>query len=370
MMQNEKETEKCCDDDISNKPQISVILLIGLPASGKSTLARELKERFNQDDVTSNDRHTSEREEKDDETISRFIHIEYDDLEDFLLSSVDMEINGTSSNCNKNENRQRDAWNQARQHAMERMEQEIQKISKRGELSPSSACSTNTSSNISNRTVILMDDNFHFRGMRKKIHRLLLSYRPISFGIIYLATPVKVCLERNRNRLGRRQIHSDIIFKMSTLFETPRAAWEVCSTKTVVNYKSAEDDTKFDDIVKFIEFCPNIVELPPDAATKYDLGQQAADRAKTRLNRMHNLDKLLRCYVGRVAKFDKTFAKKANLARKKVIEEFKAGRSDNSCVTDAFLNFILPLDASLMNETGSISHSSIRSQLREVLDSS
>lgn len=369
-MPNDRHTEESCDnDDALNNPRISVILFAGLPASGKSTLVRKLMKRFNEDDRTSNDPHTAERA-KDCEAIYRSIHIEYDNLEDSLLSSVDIEKNDIYGNGDEIGNRRRDAWNQARQHATELMQQEIQKIIAGGEFSTSS---TNVSPMVSNETIILMDDNFHLRGMRKQIHRLLLSYRPIRFGILYLETPLDICLERNRKRLGRRQIPSYIIGKMSTSFEPPRVAWEVCSTKTIVNYDSSEDDcvviqTKFEEIVKFIENCPNIVELPSDDAAEIDVEQQAVDRAKTRESQIHSLDKLLRSYVGRVAKFDKTFAKKANSARKAVMEEFKAGRVDNECIGDAFLELVVPIGSPSITEADFDAHSTIRSQLREVLD--
>jgi tRNA uridine 5-carbamoylmethylation protein Kti12 len=368
IMPNERHTEGSCDnDDVLNNPRISVILLAGLPASGKSTLVRKLMERFDEDDrATSNDPHTVERANDDDAIYKfKFIHIEYDNLEDGLLSSVDIERIGRDGNGNEIGNRRRDAWNQARQHAVEQMEQEIQKIIAMGE---SSAPTSNTSTIATEETVILMDDNFHLRGMRKQIHRLLLNYRPIRFGILYLETSLDICLERNCKRSGRRQVPSDIIVKMSTSFEPPRVAWEVCSTKTVANYDSSEDDcVKFEEIVKFIQDCPNIVELPSDDDV-IDVELQAADRTKTRESQIHSLDKLLRSYVGRVAKFDKTFAKKANSARKTVMEEFKAGRIDNECIADAFLEHVVPADSPSITEADSDAHSTIRSQLREVLD--
>lgn len=369
IMPNERHTEKSCDNDALNNPRISVILLAGLPASGKSTLVRKLMKRFKEDDRTSNDPHTAMRA-KGDDAIYRFIHIEYDNLEDGLLSSLDIERIDRDGNGNEIGNRRRDAWNEARQHAVEQMEQEIEIIFARGEFP---APSTTASPIIRNETVILMDDNFHLRGMRKQIHRLLLNYLPIRFGILYLETPLDICLERNRRRSGRRQIPSEIIVKMSTSFEPPRVAWEVCSTKTVVNYDSSENDcvvnqTKFEEIVKFIQDCPNIVELPSDDDDDIDVKQQAADRAKTRESQIHSLDKLLRSYVGRVAKFDKTFAKKANSARKTVMEEFKAGRISNECVGVAFLELVVPTDSPSITEADSDSHSTIRSQLREVLD--
>ena len=358
--------------DLSNyekfeKPQITVILLSGLPASGKSTLARKLEKRFNVDDACGNDG-DSEEISKGNESSRTLIHIEYDDIEDSLLSSGALGRNGRDGNFD--ELTRQNAWNQARQHAVYRMEKQIQKIKARGNFISPPVLRTGKPLIKKSDTIILMDDNFHLRGMRKKIHRLLLNYRPIRFGILYLETPVDVCLERNRKRLGKRQIPSDIILKMSSNFEPPRAKWELSSAKRIVNYEITEDDiifeSEFEEIVKFIEDCPTIVSFLSDDFGKMNVGNQEADRAKTLENQTHVLDQLLRSYVGRVASFNKTFAKKANLARKRVMEEFKTSRIDEGCVREAFLDFLLPIK----NEHDSLEQSMIRSQLREILQPS
>ena len=72
------------NDDETDNSRISVVVLAGLPASGKSTLARKLEQRFN--------RHKNNVETLEhDEEIRRLIHIEYDGLEDNLMSSIGME---------------------------------------------------------------------------------------------------------------------------------------------------------------------------------------------------------------------------------------------------------------------------------------
>mmetsp|Transcript_20177 Transcript_20177/g.50211 ORF Transcript_20177/g.50211 Transcript_20177/m.50211 type:complete len:320 (+) Transcript_20177:102-1061(+) len=313
------------DDSAPEHPQISVVLLAGLPASGKSTLARKLKKRFNPDDDSNNNQ----------ENIARLIHIEYDDLEDGLLSSPDSEEDDIHGNDDDEiETRRRDAWNQARQRAVEKMEEEIQNIK-------DTPCTNNR--------IILMDDNFHLRGMRKQIHRLLLTFKPIRFGILYLTTPLEVCLERNHKRSGIRKIPTNVIEKMTASLEPPRVAWEVASTMTIV-----DSDTSFEEIVEFLIACPEIIDLP-----EVDLEQQASDRATTRKNEIHSLDKRLRTYVGKVAKFDKSLAKSANLARKTVLEDVKACRIELEVVTRAFLDSIVP---------DSSSNSTIRFSLQEILE--
>mmetsp|Transcript_24703 Transcript_24703/g.57987 ORF Transcript_24703/g.57987 Transcript_24703/m.57987 type:complete len:357 (-) Transcript_24703:98-1168(-) len=349
------------NNGVSDKPQITVILLSGLPASGKSTLARKLEKRFNVDDDE-----TEDTTLKGNKSSRLLLHIEYDGIEDSILSSGILEGNGRAGNVN--EFRRRDAWNQARQNAVDRMEQHIQDIMAFGGCTSTPAPRTQKSLINKNNIIILMDDNFHLRGMRKKIHRLLLNYRPIRFGLIFLETPVDICLKRNRKRSGRRQLSDDILLKMSTIFEPPRAIWELSSAKRIVNYYVTEDGatfkSEFEEIVKFIEDCPTIVNVLSDDNGKVNIEKQEADRVKTLENQAHALDQLLRSYVGRVASFDKSFAKEANFARKKVMEELRIGRIDRACIKDTFLDFFLSKN---MNEHDSSRHSMIRSQLREIL---
>ena len=317
----------------------AVILLAGLPASGKSSLAQKLRKQFDYHNNTCT---------TDDCHRRRLIHIEYDVLEEdlLLLSSTeeDEETSNDDDICWKN--RRRDAWNQARQIAIEQMEKEIQS---------ETVINDDSSSRRSTNTVILMDDNFHLRGMRKQIHRSLLRYQQhqqptsmnmnLRFGTLYIKTPINICLERNRVRSGRRRVPDDVIIKMDAAFEPPRTAWEVDSSMTI-NYNNNnvnnnncvssehdddnEDDECFttktiDSIIKFIvEDCPIIIDTTTTIAESE--GKSVADRTKTLENQIHNLDKLLRSYVGRVAKFDKSYAGAANMGRKQLMQDFKAGR--------------------------------------------
>ena len=133
--------------------------MAGLPASGKSTLARKLVQRFNENDRINKIPESNKKRQK-------LIHIEYDDLEDNLLSSITTEGTEIDETTDEVGDQRREAWNQARQHAVQQLEGGLQKII--------GASSNETSTSVKTDTIILMDDNFHLRGMRKQIHRLLL----------------------------------------------------------------------------------------------------------------------------------------------------------------------------------------------------
>mmetsp|Transcript_13254 Transcript_13254/g.23847 ORF Transcript_13254/g.23847 Transcript_13254/m.23847 type:complete len:328 (-) Transcript_13254:26-1009(-) len=292
----------------------TVILLAGLPASGKSTLAQKLKEHFNQNPFGTAKTH-------------RLIHIEYDGIEDALMTKRriknDQSDIATHPDNDTEDIRRREAWNHARQVAMNKLQAEL-----------GDGCRDGGDDN--KDTIILMDDNFHLRGMRKQVHRFLLTYRPVRFGILWMTTDVKICLERNEQRERKVPVH--VITKMASSFEPPRVAWEV-------NSLPVSENTPIDKIIEFIECCPHIVDLPEDP----DAEQQAADRAKTLKNQTHNFDILLRSFVGQVAKFDKQYAKAANAGRKVLLQQLKDGEleiHDDHGLKEAFLDLVLPLGKS------------------------
>ncbi len=253
----------------------TVILFGGLPASGKSTLARSLIKEFG----------------------NEAIHLEYDELEDAIVL---LQIN----------QERRDAWNQARKLAMNKLEFHLIQA-KSNEESPS---------------ILLMDDNFHLRGMRKQIHRLLLNYKPINFGIIWMQTPIHVCLERNRQR--ERIIPSHVFEKMKKAMEPPRTAWEDYAIHV-------HEYTPFETVKAFVDSCPAIVDIPETVSEE----QQHADREQTLKSSSHNWDNLLRGWVAKIAKYDKRLAQNANQARKDIMKLTKEPAA-NFTVNDLMSQFV------------------------------
>jgi tRNA uridine 5-carbamoylmethylation protein Kti12 len=293
----------------------TVILFGGLPASGKSTLARKVKDYFLQSNF---------------ERV--VVHLEYDALEDLIVSQQ------------HEEEERRDAWNQARRVAVHELEQQLLEHGRRAESSAP--------------LLILMDDNFHLRGMRKQIHRLLLQYRPVNFGLVWMELPVEECLERNRQR--ERQIPEHVISKMHATIERPKAAWE--------NYwMSATDTTSLEYLIEFVEMCSDIVDLPEIV----DPVQQEADRVQTLKNQRHNWDKLLRTWVGQVAKHDKQLARGANMARKELLQRAKDPNSelrDDAHLLDSFLDLVLSAASATRSDSAADTSSfSVRSTLENLL---
>jgi tRNA uridine 5-carbamoylmethylation protein Kti12 len=277
--------------DINSQTMPTVVLLCGLPASGKSSLASELKNQ-----------------------IENLAHIEYDVLEQQLLA-------GSSDDS---EEWKREAWNQARLLALQELEKHLETAE-----------------------IILMDDNFHLRGMRKKIHRLLLGYENIHFGILWMCTPFEKCIERNQTRPDK--VPEEIIQKLHATMELPRVAWEV-------NWLQISVETPTDNIVKFITECPPIIELEQER----DPQLIEADRLQTLQNQRVIWDQRLRTWVGLVAKFDKKLAKNANAARKEVLMRLKENDDsihDDQTLLDRFLNLVV------QSEEDSLRRSNLETQL-------
>ena len=253
---------KKCKLMVSTTMTTTVILFGGLPASGKSSLSKKIKESMGSDK-------------------RKVIHLEYDLLED-EISSQQEEKDG------------RLAWNQARHTAVQNLDTILEK----------------SQQDVETSLLILLDDNFHLRGMRKQIHRRLLSlkqeyFRRINFGIIWMDTDLDTCLQRNVQR--QRQIDENVIRKMNLSMETPRSAWEGCwihGTTSLVN------------VIDFVNNCEEIIDLEEDIV---DQEQQERDRQTTLDNLRHSSDKLLRSWVGKVAKHDKRLAGSANGARKELL---------------------------------------------------
>ena len=267
----------------------TVVLLCGLPASGKSTLARKLEDHYS----------------NQEEGAKRLIHLEYDAFEDILFSQQ-------QQGGEEEEEARRGAWNQAREVALQKLEQTILEA-------PGSP-----------PLLILLDDNFHLRGMRKQIHRILLKYRPIRFGLVWMETPLGVCLERNRKR--ERKIPEHVISKMHSTFEPPRAAWEQ-------DWINVTDTAHIEDVISFVEQCSEIVDLPEEN----DPEQQEADRAIILQNQRHSWDKMLRSWVGQVAKYDKQLARGANMARKELLKRMKNPNPeirDDDSLLESFIDLV------------------------------
>ena len=370
-------------------PAITVILFCGLPASGKSTLAKWLERHLllsssSSSSSSSYDVHLIEYDQIEEEQLQQQLSLltttetatakpslvrydgaptkesdnqrllatdtdvenissaqQQDDAADnhddtyYLLDNEDgnknnIKANGradgdgrsdvpessSSSSISNNSDVRRNAWKRAREIAVRRLEQIINRCYHTyycEEITDTTEDNNNNDDGDDRigghdsilsqqqrrqrRTIILMDDNFHLRGMRKQIHRLLHRYKEkeislkmmairdpksqteapgssifrhidFNFGIIWIDSSVECCIERNCRRSlsasteRQQQQHrkfptNQVITKMKDVFEPPRAVWESNHIIVKAEEMIVTDTTKkMDDIGKtFNEEC-------------------------------------------------------------------------------------------------------------------
>ena len=290
-------------DRENDNSSTTVILLCGLPASGKSSLARNLLDKLKNRNV---------------------IVIEYDSIERELsttTSSAGRIFQGKNLPVDSNDvdigEYQRLAWNEARQTALKQLEQSLER-----------------KESADSYDVVLMDDNFHLQGMRKQIHRLLLRHLRkddsirIRFGILWKETALETCFERNRLRIN--PVPEKTICKIDETKELPRSAWESCWMKV-------SESTPLDDVIYFIENCKLLVELEE----KSDPELVEAERQKTFRNQRHMWDQKARKWVSKVVQYDRRLAQAANDARKQLIQQLRDDKSDDRALIDEFVDCIV-----------------------------
>lgn len=259
-----------------------VVLLCGLPGSGKSSLARLLKE--------SNDESAS---------FDQITHIEYDSVVRELQTASEQEEQAVFTD----ESLQ--AWKTSRKVALSTLNKELERHF------------DSTSNTSSSSILIVMDDNFHLRSMRKQVHQICQSYadHQIFFLNIWLDVSLASCLERNRQRDPLERVPDEVIVNMKLEPPDPaKANWEQGHIHLKVNDTSSI--ISLDDIKNM----SRRVKPPPPPVDPEVLEEE---RRKTRESQIHTYDGYLRSWVGAVARIRRTDTGKANAARKDILQRLR-----------------------------------------------
>jgi hypothetical protein len=356
--------------------KVSVLLLCGLPGSGKSTLARTIVDhyRFSSTDATTGDAGTGGDDNgPSSDSFDKVVYIEYDEITNTILQEkkkINNESNIDVSLTDQEEEEELtllvdclEAWRQTRYEALRRFQNELELLLAKTCLScrtqsinDTAYCNEQSSPlsfPMSYRILIVMDDNFHLRSMRRNVYKICqsileqtnhdcqdnndiqtLQENPLQIGFvtIHVNTPLEKCIDNNEQRIGtKRYVPPRIIQKMYHSMEPPNGE--------KVNFEKASMDTC---ALKVDPACPNgifyqhlesllkqyfVVASVVVDSNKKDLKAIEQDRLATFKSITHRIDLMLRSLVASVCRINKKYGKCANHARKIILTECKEGSS-------------------------------------------
>jgi tRNA uridine 5-carbamoylmethylation protein Kti12 len=292
----------------STPSSVVVLLLCGLPASGKSSLAKQVREQVQQS--SNHDNHFC---------TNYCCHlIEYDALQESLTD---------------NETDILEAWRQTRGVAL----QDFQKV-----LTECVEVESHETSSL-----VILDDNFHLPSMRKQVYqtcqRVVAGHRnehgepshdnnssvEIYFGIVYVDTPVALCLERNQHRQRAQSVVPDeVICKMQDTMQpppVPNTFWEQPAAVLSIDGSHDSDVTT---VQRVLDFAATLCQqqesrVPPPVDPAIEQARLAAARKRTATSTAHSTDQSLRQLVKVVAQFRPAAASHANRIRQACLHRAK-----------------------------------------------
>ncbi|KAL3668179.1 hypothetical protein V7S43_007040 [Phytophthora oleae] len=149
--------------------------------------------------------------------------------------------------------------------------------------------------NQSTQLVLLVDDNFQYRSLRKRCFRLATELN-CGFAVLYVNVPAETCRERNAGRNKREQVPSEVFERMAAAFEPPndhQNSWEVntCQFNGVGNIEELADT-----LVLQAEQELKALHLRRLQRQKEE-AQQCRDRLITEQNVLHLVDLQLRQWI-------------------------------------------------------------------------
>ncbi|CAB9526697.1 phosphoseryl-tRNA kinase [Seminavis robusta] len=286
-----------------------VVVTCGLPASGKSSLAKWL--------VSSSC----------PASILEIGCVEFDKVEDSLV------LQQSSVSESATTDYSREIWKKSRAKSMEAFRQTLFQVPANDNTTHAKQQEDPAAAAVTR--IIILDDNFHLRSMRREVLRICQEFIVASslddtnnpkvyFVTLWVDTPKEICLQRNQTRA--RKVSPDVIERMSHSLEPPgRDHWEKC----YLHIHPGEDgDTTQPSKTTVLDFITHECILqghepvaPPPPPV--DLEQLEAERRKTRENWLQIWDQRLRTWVGKVPQISRNDTNQANKARKQVLQRLR-----------------------------------------------
>ncbi|KAK1747993.1 L-seryl-tRNA(Sec) kinase [Skeletonema marinoi] len=331
-----------------NMPQnkASILLFCGLPGSGKSTIARDVAHIYSK--CGGDDRVGVEDDESMITQMDRVVIIDYDVIAEQESSGAGYGISGSSQFTSDD----LEAWRKSRITALDVLKNTLYdhfSSSKKDDAT----------------LLVVMDDNFHLRSMRREVYRACQDFLVtapdaiISFSIAYISAPLNVCLRRNDSREGKQHIPSHVITRMDATIEPPDESKPYASfEKFHLTINNTTDNAIGRKTFHDIEKCINESLQSPIQAKKEcsveEIAQMEQERERQRLEtfkcKSQRIYLLLRRLVGAVGRVDKKRSKEANETRKDIIErvriENNVGSMSDECIVQQFASKMLGIEAS------------------------
>ncbi len=275
------------------KPAVIVVLL-GLPASGKSTFARLLSANLSD---------------------SSSVIIEYDKLVPLAQQKSFLDHPGE--------------WKAERKSILEQVDQYLN-----GEAIETFA--PNAANRQSQKLTVIIDDNNYYSSMRYEYFQLARKHQT-GFCQFFIDVPEKQALSCNESRCQEAKVPDEVIKKMAVKLEKPeplKNSWEKFSFQIAIKDSLAE-------LKDYSDFCLGMIEMAMrNPVQPLDLEEKAIeeankDRARLNVSVIHQADKCLRKIIGQKMKEAKdserdkdelkTRATKLNSVKDELLEDLKTG---------------------------------------------
>jgi len=319
---------------------------MGLPASGKSTFAKSLLNILKEKHTTTYKNDTPITSQFD-----KIIVIDYDSITQEL--SLYNNKTNTSSNMSDEDdihnslfdNIDLESWRKTRVTALANLK-DVLTIHFTEDTADSSI-------------MIIMDDNFHLRSMRREVYRTcqeilgIHTQAIIGFSTVYFQTPLEVCIERNNTRNGKACIPLDVMRRMDTTIEPPDASKPYASFERfsiTIDNSNNIDDIHSDDIHTCIKQSLQSPILPKNELSSEEVAkieeQRILQQEATRKCHIQQIDRLLRKLVGAVGRIEKKKSREANEIRKSIMDRIRKQNDDK--ISDKREDFVRHFTSSLL----------------------